>query len=275
MMKKILVSLLVVLLVLVGCSGKGTDIDERISLKVGVVGEPYKYWDPVIEVLKEEGIDVELKVFSDYPIPNRALNDGDIDANAFQHYRYFEQEVSDFGYDLSALGDTILDPLGIYASTYKSLDEVEEGALILIPDDVSNGGRALKLLEGAGLIEVDSSKGFLPSELDITNNPKNLEFKAVKASLIPSLLEDADLAIINGDLAVAYGFKPSSEAIYIEEFDFVANPDQVGLKNLIAVRTADKDKVEYIKLKEAFQSQAVIDVLNGYYEGAFIPAWEQ
>ncbi len=273
-MKKILVSLLVVLLVLVGCSNGPKD-EERTKLVVGVVGQPYKYWDPVIESLKEEGIDLELKVFSEYTIPNRALNDGDIDANAFQHYRFFDEEVKDFNYEISSLGDTILDPLGIYTSAYKSLDEVEDNAVVLIPDDASNGGRALKLLEGAGLIEVDPAKGFLPSDLDITSNPKNLEIKPVKASLIPSLLEDADLAVINGDLAVSFGLKPSSDSIYIEEFDFAANPDQEGLKNLIAVRTADIDKDEYKKLKEAFQSQAVIDVLNGHYNGAFIPAWDK
>lgn len=274
-MKKLLIGVLfVTLLVACGSSDKGVETaDKKIIL--GVVGEPYKYWDPVKEKVDEEGIELEIKVYSEYNIPNKVLAEGDIDVNAFQHYRYFNQEVSDFGYELEVLGDTILDPLGIYSEKLKDLSELEEGATVLIPDDVSNGGRALKLLEDAGLIEVDPAKGFLPSVLDITSNPKNLDVKPAQADVIPTILHDVDLAVINGDLAVAFGLRSNKDALYVEEVDFSKNPGAKELVNILAVRKGDEDREELIRLKELFQSQEVIDVFNDYYDGAFVPAWNK
>ena len=269
-MKKLLITLFVILLITVGCGQKSSSEE----IVVGVVGEHYKYWEPVIEKLKEEGITLTLKIFNEYSIPNQALAQKEIDMNAFQHYLYLNQEKEEFGYDLSVLAETIIDPLGIYSDTYTNVSEVKENGVVIIPDDVTNGGRALKLLEAAGLIKVNPDKGYLPSILDITENTLNLEIKNVKADLIPSMLTDVDLAVINGDLAVSYGKKPSEDSVYLEEVDQDKNPNVKDLVNILVVRSEDLDNKKYLKVKEYFQSDEVIAVMDEYYNKAFIPAWK-
>lgn len=269
-MKKILVGLLVILLLTVGCGQKSN----KEEIIVGVVGEHYKYWQPVIDKLEEEGITLTLKVFNEYSIPNQALAQKEIDMNAFQHYLYLNQEIEEFGYDLSVLAETIIDPLGIYSDKLESINEVIENSVVIIPDDVTNGGRALKLLEAAGLITVNPDKGFLPSILDITENNLNLDIKNVKADIIPSMLKDVDLAVINGDLAVSYGKKPAQDSIYLEEVDQDKNENVKDLVNIIVVRSEDIENETYLKVKEYFQSDEVIAVMDEYYNKAFIPAWK-
>lgn len=274
-MKKILLSILLIAL-LVGCGSKtDNDESERVKITLGVVGEEYKYWNHVIEKLAEDNIDLEIKVFTEYPIPNRALNDGDIDINAFQHYRYFNSEVEANEYDIVVLADTFNDPLGIYTNSIKSIEDIEEGATILIPDDVSNAGRALKLLEDAGLIKVDPAKEFLPTLLDITDNPLNLDIKGARADLLPTLLEEVDLAVINGDLAFTYGLSANDDTIFLENIDFEANPSAKELINVLAVRKGDESKPEFLKIKEYFQSEDTIKSFNEDYNGAFVPAWNK
>lgn len=271
-MKKLLISLLAILLLTVGCSQKDENTNEEIT--VGVVGEHYEYWQPVIDRLAKENITLTLKVFSEYSIPNKALAEKDIDMNAFQHYLYLNQEKKEFGYDIAVLAETIIDPLGIYSNKLDSVENVNENSVVIIPDDVTNGGRALKLLESAGLITVDIAKGYLPSVLDITENKLNLDIKNVKADLIPSMLQDVDLAVINGDLAVSYGKKPSQDSIFLEEVDASVNENVKDLVNIIVVRTEDLENVNYLKVKEYFQSDEVIKVMDEYYNKAFIPAWK-
>ncbi|NLY37586.1 MAG: MetQ/NlpA family ABC transporter substrate-binding protein [Tissierellia bacterium] len=269
-MKKLLISLLVVLLLTAGCAQKV----ENEEIVVGVVGEHYKYWQPVIDKLSEEGITLTLKVFNEYSIPNQALAQKEIHMNAFQHYLYLNQEIKEFNYDLAVLAETIIDPLGIYSDKYKNMNEVTENSLVVIPDDVTNGGRALKLLEAAGMIKVDPAKGYLPSILDIRENNLNLQVKNVKADLIPSMLSDVDLAVINGDLAVSYGKKPAQDSIFLEEVDSKKNPHVKDLINILVVRKEDLQNPNYLKVKEYFQSEEVINIMDEYYNKAFIPAWK-
>lgn len=269
-MRKLLISSLLILLFVVGC-GSNKPKEEII---VGVVGEHYKYWEPVIEKFKEEGITLTLKVFNEYSIPNRALAEKEIDLNAFQHYLYLNQEIAEFGYELSVLAETIIDPLGIYSDKHSSPKNVTANGTVLIPDDVTNGGRALKLLEAAGLIKVDAAKGYLPSLLDISENELNLDIRYAKSDLIPSMLPDVDLAVINGDLAVSYGKQPSQDSIFLEDVDIEKNENVKDLINVIAVRTEDIDNENYQKVKKYFQSDEVIKVMDEYYNKAFIPAWK-
>ena len=137
-MKRLAISLLFVLLLLVGCSQK----NEKKEIVVGVVGEHYEYWTPVVDQLEKEGITLTLKVFSEYSIPNKALSEGDIDMNAFQHYLYLNDQITNFDYDLKVLAETIIDPLGIYSDKIMDLSNVSENSKVIIPDDVTNGGRA-------------------------------------------------------------------------------------------------------------------------------------
>ncbi len=244
---------------------------ENTVVKLGVVGENNEQWQPVIDKLAEEGITLELVKFSDYALPNVALNDGDIDLDAFQHYAYFNNQVKEQGLDLTVIGETIIAPLGVYSDKISSLDELKDGDQIAIPNDPTNGGRSLKVLEAAGLIEVDPEAGYVPELKDITSNPKNLEFVEVEAAQTASLLPDVAVAVINGGHAVDNGLNPQKDSLYLEE---VTEGSDNPYINVIAVRTADKDNALYQKIVEYFRSDEVAKVIEEAYKGAYIPAWK-
>ncbi len=209
-------------------------------------------------------------VFSEYALPNRALNEGEIDLNAFQHKAFLNQEIEDMGYEITAIADTIIAPLGIYSKKISSLDELQEGDKIAIPADATNGGRCLKVLEQAGVIKVDPEAGYVPEVKDVTQNPLNLEFVQVEASQTAALLDDVAAGFINGAHAVDNGYTPSEDAIYIEQA--VEGSDNPYV-NVLVARTADKDNELYQKVIEAFQSQATIDTIKEVYKGAYEPAF--
>ena len=218
------------------------------TVKIGVVGENNEQWNPVIEAMAKEGITVELVKFADYSLPNRALNDKEIDLNAFQHKAYLANDVKDNGYKIEAIGDTIA-----------------------IPNDATNGGRALKVLESAGVIKVNPDAGYTPTLSDITENPKNIKFTEVEAANTPSLLPDVAAAVINGGHAVDNGLNPKTDSIYLEKVeDGVDNP----YVNVIVARSEDKDNETYKKIVKAFQSDDVKKVIEDTYKGAYIPAWK-
>jgi len=244
---------------------------EKTVIKVGVVGENNEQWDPVIEKLAAENIDLELVKFSDYPLPNRALNDGEIDLNAFQHKAYFEDDCKNNGYDLTIIGDTIIAPLGIYSNKIKDVSEIKDGDIIAIPNDATNGGRALKLLESAGLIKVDPAAGYTPTKKDITENPLNLDIKEVEAANTASLLPDVAAAVINGGHALDNGLNPNEDAIYLETVEEGSDNPYV---NIIVARTADKDNELYKKVVDAYRSPEVAEVIKEVYKGAYTPTWE-
>lgn len=246
-------------------------LKENTVVKLGVVGENNEQWQPVIDKLAEEGITLELVKFSDYALPNVALNDGDIDLDAFQHYAYFNNQVKEQGLDLTVIGETIIAPLGVYSDKISSLDELKDGDQIAIPNDPTNGGRSLKVLEAAGLIEVDPEAGYVPELKDITSNPKNLEFVEVEAAQTASLLPDVAAAVINGGHAVDNGLNPQKDSLYLEE---VTEGSDNPYINVIAVRTADKDNALYQKIVEYFRSDEVAKVIEEAYKGAYIPAWK-
>src|SRR5699024_4705063 len=165
--------------VLVAC---GAGAEENETVKIGVVGEDNEVWDFVIDKLKDEGISAELVKFTDYTQPNNALAEGEIELNSFQHKLFLELFNEDNDTDLVPIADTNIAPLGIYSDKITSVNEIEEKDTIAIPNDVTNGGRALLLLQTAGLIEVDSDAGVTPTVNDITNNSLNLEIKELDAS---------------------------------------------------------------------------------------------
>lgn len=253
-------------------SGEPTDnpTDERITIKLGVVGTTNEWWDPAIEVLKEEGIDLELVVFSEYVQPNRALSEGEIDLNAFQHHAYLNKEIEEVGYDITAIADTIIAPLGIYSKKIASLDELKDGDQIAIPQDPTNGGRALKILEQAGLITVDPAAGYTPEVNDVTENSLNLQFVQVEASQTAALLDDVAAGFINGAHAVDNGYTPNKDAIYIEQVEEGSENPYI---NVIVARTADKDNELYQKVIKAFQTAETEKVIEDVYKGAYKPAF--
>lgn len=253
-------------------SGESADnpTDERITVKLGVVGTTNEWWDPAIEALKEEGIDLELVVFSEYVQPNRALSEGEIDLNAFQHHAYLNKEIEEVGYDITAIADTIIAPLGIYSKKIASLDELKDGDQIAIPQDPTNGGRALKILEQAGLIKVDPAAGYTPEVKDVTENSLNLQFVQVEASQTAALLDDVAAGFINGAHAVDNGYTPNKDAIYIEQVEEGSENPYI---NVIVARTADKDNELYQKVIKAFQTAETAKVIEDVYKGAYKPAF--
>lgn len=243
---------------------------EPTVVKLGVVGEANEAWQPVIKKLAEDNITLEIVSFSDYTLPNQALDDGDIDLNSFQHYAFLNNDIEKNGYKLTAIGETIIAPLGLYSQKIKDISELKDGDSIAIPSDTTNGGRALKVLESAGLIKVDPHAGYTPFVTDITENPLNLQFIEVEASLTPSLLPDVAAAIINGGHAVDNGLVPSEDAIYLEKVEEgIDNP----YINVIVARTDDKDNEIYKKVVEYYQTDEVAAIIKEQYKGSYITVW--
>ena len=257
---------------LVGCNkGKAGAKTEGETQKVviGVVGEDIEMWPPVVESLKKEGIEIEIKRFDDYVIPNQALNDGDIDLNAFQHKAYLQEEIEAKGYDIVGIGETYISPVNMYSNKITQVSEIKDGDKIAIPNDVTNGGRALKVLESAGLIKLDPEKGYTPEVLDITDNPLNLELIEVDAANIYGLLPDVTAGIINGNYALTHGLDPKEDAVFVEEFSSGDNP----YVNVIVARTDEANNEVYQKIVKAYQTQDVIDIYNTEYKGYYLPGW--
>lgn len=248
-----------------------TEESKPVTVKIGVVGENNEQWTPVIEALAEENINIELVKFADYSLPNQALADGEIDLNAFQHYAYLNNEVKDKGLKLTAIGETIIAPLGLYSDKITDISELKEGDQIAIPSDATNGGRSLKVLEAAGLIKVDPEAGYTPVLSDITDNPLKLKFIEVEAANTPSLLPDVAAAIINGGHAVDNNLSPQEDAIYLETVQEGSDNPYI---NIIAARTADVDNEIYKKIVETYRTEAVAKVIEEEYKGAYIPTWK-
>ena len=205
-----------------GLTGCGDDEKSDVRVvKVGVVGEYNVQWDTVNENLAADKLRVELVKYSDYATPNRALADKEIDLNAFQHKAYLANDVKRNGYKVTAIGDTVVTPLRIFNNKAKisKLEDIKDGDKIAIPADLTNGGRALKLLESAGLIKVDPEAGYTPTKKDITENPLNLDIKEVEAANTASLLPDVAAAVINGGHAVDNGLNPKEDSIFLESVE--------------------------------------------------------
>jgi len=250
--------------------GAKQDASTERVVKIGVVGENNEVWTPVTEALKKEGVRIELVKFGEYVLPNRALEDGEIDLNAFQHYAYLNNEINTKGYKLSPIGETLLAPLGLYSRKVKSVSEIKAGDKIAIPNDLVNEGRALRVLEKAGLIKIPEAAGPTPALTDITDNPLKLEFVEVEAAQTPRLLPDVAASIINGGHAVDAGLNPERDSIALER---QSEGGQNPYINIIAARTVDKDNPLYQRIVQEYHTDAVRTVIQTVYKGAYIPAF--
>lgn len=252
-------------------SGSG----ELTTLKIGVVGAVYEdLWAPAQEALKDEGIDLELVQFSDYNTPNNALNSGEIDLNAFQHQIFLKSDVDANGYDIETIGYTFIIPLNVYSNKVASIDELKDGDTVAIPNDVTNGGRALKVLEEAGLINIKDDAGFSPTVNDIESYNVDITIQELQANTIPSVLDDVTAAVVNGNYALDFGLKVD-EAIFQD-----TSVSEEEYWNIVVARSADledPDKVElYKKVVEAFQSDETQKVFDEKFGGYFIAeGWDQ
>lgn len=238
------------------------------TLKVGVMGgDEEEIAEVAQKVAARNGLEIKLVTFSDYTIPNEALEHGDLDANAFQHKPYLDAQIAARGYHIVPIGFTIVEPISFYSAKVKSFDALAKGATIGIPNDPSNGGRALNLLAAHGLIKLKDGVGLNPTVLDIVENPKNVTIKEIDAAQLATYLPDLDGAVINTNYAIGAGLNPQKDALIQESR--TNNP----YGNFIAVRAADKDKPIFKKLVAAYQSQDVSDFLAAKFKGAILPAW--
>jgi len=236
-------------------------------LKIGVTGGPHA---EIMEVVKEQaakqGLTIQIVEFSDYVQPNVALAAGDLDANSYQHQPYLDNANADRGYKLVSIAKTVIFPIGIYSKKVKSLDALKEGARIGVPNDPTNGGRALLLLQSQGLIKLKAGVGLKATPLDIAENPRKLRFIELDAAQLPRSLDDTDASAINTNFAMQAGLDPKRDAIAQE------SPDS-PYANVLAVREKDKDRPEFAKLVAAYHSQPVKDFILTKYHGAVIAAW--
>jgi D-methionine transport system substrate-binding protein len=237
------------------------------DIKVGVTpGEHAQIMEKVAEVAKTKGLNIEIVEFSDYVVPNQALADGDIQANSFQHQPYLDNQIADRKFDLVSIGTTITTPMGVYSKKVKSLDELKEGATVAIPNDPTNGGRALLVLASKGLIKFKDNPGIKVTVADIVENPKNIEFAEIDAAQLPRSLEDVDAAVINTNYAMEAGLHPKTDAIAIEG-------EKSPYANVIVVRAADKDAPWAKTLVESYHDESIRKFINEQFKGALIPSW--
>lgn len=237
------------------------------TIKVGVTPGPHaQILEAVKPIAAKQGLDIQIVEFSDYVVPNEALNSGDLQANSFQHQPYLDNQVADRGYKLVSVGQTVNFPIGIYSKKYKSLDDLPAGASVGIPNDPTNGGRVLLLLRDKGYIKLRDGVGFKPSVADITENPKKLKIVEIDAAQLPRSLPDLDTAGINTNYAKEAGLDPVKDPILRED-------PKGPYVNVIAVRVADKDK-PYVKiLVDSYRSPEVKEFILTTFKGAVLPSW--
>lgn len=255
-----------------GTKGTGDKADKVEKVKIGVVSESaIEIWKDVAKRLKDQNIDLEVVEFTDYNQPNIALKNGDIDLNAFQHVAFLEDFNKNNDADLTPIGFTFVSPLGIYSEKIKDIKELKDGDSIAIPNDVTNGGRALLLLQALDLIKLDT-KAASPTVNDITENTKNIQIKELDAAQTARSLQDVAAAVVNTNYAVDAGFSPKKDALYLDT-DNISEVKDI-YKNVIAARKADKDNKVYKKVVAEYQTEATKKLIDSTTHGTDIPIWD-
>lgn len=216
--------------------------------------------------LAKEGVELDIKVFTDYVQPNAQVADGQLDANFFQHKPYMDTYNSERNTELVSVGLVHIEPFGAYSTKIKSMDELKDGAQVALPNDPSNGARALLLLQSQGLIKLKDPENLLATSRDVVENPKKLRFRELEAATLPRVLADVDLALINTNYALEAGLNPTKDALFIEGED---SP----YANLVATTAAKKDDAAIQKLVKALQSNEVRDFIQTQYKGSIVPAF--
>ncbi|MFB9327288.1 MetQ/NlpA family ABC transporter substrate-binding protein [Paenibacillus aurantiacus] len=240
---------------------------EEVTLKVGASPVPHaEILKHIAPALKEQGINLEVVEFTDYVQPNVQLYEKAIDANFFQHVPYLDQFNKDKGYDLVSVGTVHVEPFGGYSKKLKSVDELKEGAKVVIPNDPSNAGRALALLEKQGVIKLKAGVGVAGTVADIEENPKKLEITEVEAAMLPRLLDEVDLALINTNYALEAKLVPTTDALFLED-------KESPYANILAARPDNKDSDAIKKLMAALQTDDVKKFIEDTYKGAIVPAF--
>ncbi|REE92976.1 D-methionine transport system substrate-binding protein [Paenibacillus taihuensis] len=247
-------------------AGSDNGAQQEVTLKVGATPVPHaEILNFIKPMLKEKGINLEVVEFNDYVQPNTQLYEKQLDANFFQHLPYLDQFNKDKGYDLVSVAGVHIEPFGAYSKKIKSIDELKEGAKVVIPNDPSNGGRALALMEKNNLIKLKDGVGIAGTVNDIVENPKKLDITEVEAATLPRVLDEVDLALINTNYALEAGLVPTKDALFIEGAD---SP----YVNILVSRPDNKDSDAMKALAAALQSPEVKSFIEDKYKGAIVPA---
>ena len=266
---------LVLCLSLAACGGSGDSSDEAPdetpaeSVKLTVAASPTPHaviLEQCVSILAEQGIELVVNEYGDYVIPNTAVEDGEEDANYFQHIPYLDDFNAERGTHLVSVAGVHVEPMGIYAGKTASLEELPDGAVIAVPNDATNEGRALLLLEAQGLIKLEDSSNLAATPKDIAENPKNLEFMEVEAATIPSIVSEVDLAVINSNFALGAGYNPVEDSLAIESAD---SP----YVNVLVVKEGNEENPAVLALIEALHSDAIRDFITEEFAGAVVPAF--
>lgn len=237
------------------------------TIKVGVTAGPHaQIFEQVKKVAAKDGLKVQVVEFSDYVQPNAALAAGDLDANAYQHKPYLDAQIKDRGYKLVSVAETVNFPIGLYSKKVKTLEALKDGAKFGIPNDPTNGGRVLLLLQDKGLIQLKEGAGLKATPLDVVSNPKKLKFVELDAAQLARSLDDLDAAAINTNFAISAGLNPKTDSIAQEN----AKGPYV---NLLVVRVADQEKPWVAQLRKAYQSPEIRSFIESEFKGSVLPAF--
>ena len=262
-------------LALAGCgsqqsasSGASSAASGAKTLKVGATAVPHaEILEAAKPLLEKEGITLEIVEFNDYVQPNLALNDKELDANFFQHEPYLKNFMDEHKeVKLKNAAGIHIEPMGVYSKKIKKLDELKDGATIAIPNDPTNGGRSLLLLEKAGIIKLKEGVGEKATVGDIAENKKNIKFQEVEAAQVPRTLDDVDAAVINSNFAMQVNLDPTKDAMFIED-------STSPYVNIIAVRAGDESRPEIQALIKVLHSDEIKNFINEKYKGAVVPAF--
>ena len=238
------------------------------TVRVGIVGgEDEDVWKVVAQQAAKSGLTIKTVVFNDYTQPNEALERGDVEANAFQHKPYLDNQIKTRGYHIVPVGFTAVWPIGLYSHRHHSVAELPKGAIIGVPNDPSNEGRALIVLQSVGLIKLRDGSGILATTADVVANPKDVKIKELDAGVVGRSIDDLDAAVVNTDWALKSGLKPDTDRIAQEPL--ADNP----YRNFIAVKAGHENDAWVKSLVAAYQNDAVKDALAKTYHGTGVPAW--
>ena len=246
---------------------EGGETAETVTLTVAASPTPHAViLEACVPLMEEKGYELVINQYDDYVIPNTAVEDGDEDANYFQHLPYLEEFNETRGTHLVDVAGVHIEPMAIYAGKSASLEDLPDGAVIGVPNDATNEGRALLLLEAQGLITLDDSSNLTATPINIVDNPKNLEFKEIEAQTLPSSLPDLDLAVINSNYALGAGLNPTTDSLAIESAD---SP----YVNVLVVKEGNEDNEAIQALVEVLHSDTIRDFINEEFGGAVVPAF--
>ena len=268
--KKFIAPLLVGVLAfaIAGCGNNTNQAGQTPKeVKIGATAGPHaQVAEAVAKEAKKQGIDLKVVEFSDYVTPDKALADGDIQLNAYQHVPFMENFNKQNGSKLVAIGKTILMPMGLYSNSVRSAADVPAGSIVAIPNDPTNGGRGLALLAKAGLITLKDGVGFKATVADITSNPKNLQIQELEAAQLPRSLDDVTIAVIPMNYVQSAGLSVEKQGFFFE------SKDEPLTVIVLAVRSEDKDNETYKKIADIYKSDAIKQFINDTFKGSITSA---